>query len=207
MWHSRVVDALKMHPASLSDTVTHAALDHGDSFEGTPMETKLNKNRSVVAAVALGAGVLAVAGCSSSTTTPTATPVAPTAAATSAPAPASGVPAPPAGSTVVSAPAADGAATYARYSTALAPPAVIAAYSAALTSSGYTITSSGGGGGGWGQYGGSGAGVSANTASSYVAVNAGGSKQGATYFEVCSGPSSASLQSCQQGNHGNSNQS
>lgn len=198
-----------MHPVSWSGTVSHAALGLKDFVEGKSMETKLIKNRSVGVAVALGAGVLAVAGCSSSTTTSTATPVAPTATATGAPtpAPASGVPAPPPGSTVVTAPAADGAATYARYSTAMAPPAVVAAYSAALTSSGYTITSSGGGGGGWGQYGGSGAGVSANTATSYVAVNAGGSKQGATYFEVCSGPSSASLQSCQQGNHGNSNQS
>lgn len=84
---------------------------------------------------------------------------------------------------------------------------MITYYTGALKSSGFTIVSTGAGGGGWGQYGGTGAGVTANTASTYVDVQAGGSKQSATYFEVCSGATDAIVNSCQSNNHGNSKQS
>ncbi len=166
--------------------------------------------KKLIVATALGSGVvLVLAGCSSSSDTSSAS-ASPTAAATSAaPAPApAGVPAPPAGSTLVSGPkAVANGASYTQYKTSAAPTAVIGSYNTALKSEGFTITNSGSGGGSWGQYGGSGAQVSGNNGSLFVAVNAGGSKQGATYFEVCSGPSAAAVNSCQSGNHGSSQSS
>ncbi len=161
------------------------------------MYTNLLNRRATVAAVALGAGVLAIAGCSSDSSSSSS-------ASASA---AVGVPGPPAGATVVTAPEPDGAATYSRFSTSSTPAEVETYYTGALKASGFNVTNSGGGGGGWGQYGGSEAGVSANNGTTYVEVNAGGSKQGPTYFEVCSGDSSQAVQSCQGNNHGSSNQS
>ncbi|MEI6623359.1 MAG: hypothetical protein WCP28_15770 [Actinomycetes bacterium] len=180
------------------------------------MDTNQNRNRVVVAAVALGAGVLVTGGCSSgSSSTPTSAPPAPVTSAaptvaptTAAPAPAPAtLPGPPPGAKTITAPQPDGAAMYSRFSTSQAPAAVVTYYTNALKGLGFTIASTGAGGGGWGQYGGSGAGVEAGNANTWVAVNAGGSKQGATYFEVCTGASSAIVDNCQNNNHGNSNQS
>jgi len=161
------------------------------------MGTNFLTRRTTVAAVALGAGLFAIAGCSSGSSSSSSSP-----ASTSA-----GVPGPPAGATVVTAPQPDGDATYSRFSTSSTPAEVETYYSGALKATGFNVTNSGGGGGGWGQYGGSEAGLSANNGTTYVEVNAGGSKQGPTYFEVCSGDSSQAVQSCQSNNHGSSNQS
>ncbi len=168
-------------------------------------------SKKLLVATALGSGfALALAGCSSSgSSTPSASPTsaAPTSAAP-APAPASAVPGPPAGSTETQAPkpVASGA-TYTQYKTAQAPTAVTGYYNSSLKTAGYTITNSGSGGGGWGQYGGSGATVGGNNGTTFVEVNAGGSKQGSTYFEVCTGPSATAVNNCQSGNHGQSSSS
>ena len=167
-------------------------------------------SKKVVVATALGSGVaLALAGCGSSSSSSTSE--SPTAAATSAapaPAPAAGVPAPPAGSTLISGPTATAnGGTYNDYKSSQTPTAVTGYYSTALKDEGFTITNSGSGGGGWGQYGGSGSQVGGNNGTLFVEVNAGGSKQGATFFEVCSGPSQAAVNSCQSGNHGQSQSS
>ncbi len=165
-------------------------------------------NRTGAAALALGAGAaLVLAGCSSSSdSAPSSSPTATGPTSTSTGGGSSALPPPPAGSQQLST-SPDGAATYAQYKSTQAPKAVTTAYQASLTAAGYTVTSSGSGGGGWGQYGGSDSGLSANNGSNYVAVNAGGEKGGPTYFEVCSAATPASVKSCQQNNHGNSNQS
>lgn len=80
-------------------------------------------------------------------------------------------------------------------------------YKGEMSKAPWKVTSSGSGGGGWGQYGGSGSYVEGNDGSTFVAVNAGGSKQGATYFEVCEGPSSGAVDNCQGNDHGDSNES
>lgn len=169
--------------------------------------------KKLLVATALGSGVVLVAaGCSSnSSSSSSASPTAasPTATATSAPpAPTGAVPGPPAGSTQTQAPKpVSGGATYTQYKTSAAPTAVTSYYDGALKAAGFTVTNNGSGGGGWGQYGGSGAQVGGNDGKTFVEVNAGGSKQGATYFEVCTGPSAAAVNSCQSGNHGSSSNS
>lgn len=169
-------------------------------------------SKKILVATALGSGVvLALAGCSSnssSTASESPTAAAPTTAAPApAPAPA-GVPAPPAGSTLVSGPkAVANGASYSQYKTAEAATGVTGYYNTSLKDEGFTITNSGSGGGGWGQYGGSGSQVGGNNGSLFVEVNAGSSKQSATYFEVCSGPSAAAVSACQSGNHGTSQSS
>lgn len=177
------------------------------------IETTVTTMHAVkIASAALGgvAAMLAVAACSSTTSTPSQSPAstgpstaAPAATTPAAPAPQSAVPGPPPGAAQLSTQA-SGGGSYTRYRTSQAPAAVAGYYTAALKSAGYTITESGGGGGGWGQYGGSGATVDANTAATYVAVNAGGSKQGATYFEICTGTSAAQVDQCQGENHSSS---
>lgn len=166
-------------------------------------------SKKLIVATALSSGVvLAIAGCSSNSSSSSSE--SPTAAAptSAAPAPAAAVPAPPAGSTLTSGPTATAnGGTYNQYKTSQAPTAVTGYYDTAMKNEGFTITNNGSGGGGWGQYGGSGANVGGNNGSLFVEVNAGGSKQGATYFEVCSGPTQAAVSSCQSGNHGQSNSS
>lgn len=165
--------------------------------------------KKLIVATAFGSGVvLALAGCSSNSSSSSSE--SPTAAAptSAAPAPVAAVPAPPAGSTLVSGPTATAnGGTYNQYKTAQAPTAVTGYYDSAMKNEGFTITNNGSGGGGWGQYGGSGATVGGNTGSLFVEVNAGASKQSTTYFEVCSGPSQAAVNSCQNGNHGSSKSS
>ncbi len=170
--------------------------------------TSQRVGKKLLVATALGSGVVLVAaGCSSnsgSSSSASPTPTAPT-ATTAPPAPSGAIPAPPAGSSVAQAPkAVSGGGTYAQYKTSATPTAVTSYYDGALKGAGYTITNNGSGGGGWGQYGGSDAQVSGNDGKTFVAVNAGDSKGGPTYFEVCSGPSQAAVDSCQSGSHGSS---
>jgi hypothetical protein len=89
---------------------------------------------------------------------------------------------------------------------------VVNTYSSELTAQGYTIQNQGGGGGGWGDFGGVNAGLTANKGSTYISVQAGGSNQGPTYFEICQGPTAASVNDCEnisqgpeEGDNGNSN--
>lgn len=158
------------------------------------------------------AALATVAACSSTSSTPSATPssTAPTAAspaastpAAPAPAPQAALPGPPPGAAQLSTQP-SGGGSYTRYRTGQSPAAVVGYYSTALRAAGYTITQSGGGGGGWGQYGGSEAGLEASNGGTFAAVNAGGSKQGATYFEVCTGTSAAQVDNCQGENHSDS---
>ncbi len=161
-----------------------------------------------IAGAALGgvAAMLAVAACSSTTSTPSQSPTS-AGPSTAAPAPQAAspaaVPAPPPGAAQLSTQA-SGGGSYTRYRTGQAPAAVVGYYSAAFKSAGYTITQSGGGGGGWGQYGGAEAGLEASNGGSFAAVNAGGSKQGPTYFEICTGTSAAQVDKCQGENHSSS---
>ena len=164
--------------------------------------------KKLLIATALGSGVVLVAaGCSSnssSTSSASPTPTTP-AVTTPPPAPSGAIPAPPAGSTVTQASkAVSGGGTYAQYKTSATPTAVTSYYDTALKASSFTITNNGSGGGGWGQYGGSDAQISGNDGKTFVAVNAGDSKGGPTYFEVCSGPSQAAVEACQNGSHGSS---
>jgi hypothetical protein len=93
-----------------------------------------------------------------------------------------------------------GGATYARYSvTGMTAQEVGQEYKSQAEQDGFTITSSGGGGGGWGQWGGSEYGLTAEKDNdSFLAVQAGGSKSGPTYFEVCVGPDKSSLEACDE---------
>lgn len=166
-----------------------------------------------IAAVAAGgvAVLLTMAACSSTSSAPSQSPTtapntassAPASTTPAAPAPQAAVPGPPPGATELSKQA-SGGGFYARYRTSQAPVAVVGYYSAAFKSAGYTITQSGDGGGGWGQYGGSEAGLEVSGSGSFAAVNAGGSKQGPTYFEVCAGASAAQVDNCQGENHSSS---
>lgn len=162
-----------------------------------------------VVAAAVGSGVvLAVAGCSSSSSSGSSSSSSPSGSAASTSAPSGGVPSAPAGSTVVQGPqAVASGATYTQYKTSESPTAVTGYYETAMKNQNFSITNSGSGGGGWGQYGGSGAQVGGNNGSVFVEVNAGASKQSSTYFEVCSGPTAASVSNCQSGNHGQSQNS
>jgi len=171
------------------------------------MSSQLVKNKAVVVG-ALGAGmVLLVAGCSSSSSTPEASNAAPSQASATPGAPSTQVPGPPAGATEVSTKSVGEGATYTSYKTSATAASVTANYEATLKADGFSVTNSGGGGGGWGQYGGSGSEVGGNNGTTFVEVNAGGSTQGPTYFEICQGPSAAAVSSCQSGNHGQSSQS
>ena len=172
----------------------------------------MNLNRAKKSALTtgvVGAGaVLALAGCSSSSSdNSSSSPAASASQSASKSNNSSALPAPPAGSKNLSTEKEAGDVVYRRYSTSMKPAGVTSYYKTELTGSGYKVTSAGASGGGWGQYGGSGAGLEANNGSNFVAVNAGGSKQGQTFFEVCAGPSSAAVDQCQGNNHGDSNQS
>ena len=179
----------------------------------------------VAAAAALAAGLpLIAAGCSfggsdsSGTTTqaPATTTVVETqstaAATTTAAAPATTAAqsqgttfAPPSGAKQLASRSQNGA-TYEHYSiTGSTPQQVVDGYQSELQGAGYTVSSTGGGGGGWGGYGGSDAGISANNGSQWVDVQAGGSNNGPTYFEVCTGPSKQSVNDCQDLNDDDSN--
>ena len=59
------------------------------------------------------------------------------------------------------------------------------------------MSNQGGGGGGWGKWGGSGSGLTGQNGGSYVSVQAGGQTGAPVYFEVCVGPSSQSVQDCE----------
>lgn len=163
-------------------------------------------SRAATMAVVVGAGAsLALVGCSSnsgSSSDPSTSPASPTATGT---APSTAIN-PPSGSKQITNESVGGA-TYTRYSTSKTPKEVVTFYDGEFKSANFTITSEGGGGGGWGKYGGSDAGISANNGSNFMAVHAGGQSGGTTFFEVCAGPSSQSVEKCQQSNHSSSNQS
>lgn len=164
--------------------------------------------RTAVATTALGASAaLILVGCSSgSSSSSTSASSAPEPTKTSeAPKPSGAVPAPPAGAKQLSTQAEAGNTKYTRYQTSQPPTSVTAYYKSEMSKGGWKVTGSSSGGGGWGQYGGSGSQVEGNDGSTFVAVNAGGSKQGATYFEVCSGPSSSAVDDCQDNDHGDDN--
>lgn len=170
--------------------------------------TRSRMNRAVLGTTIVGAGAaLALAGCSSSSSSSSSSSATPEPTKSSeAPVP-SGALNPPSGSQKLSSKAEGGGTTYTRYSTSQTPVQVTSFYKAEMSKDGWKVTSSGSGGGGWGQYGGSGSQVEGNDGTSFVAVNAGGSKQGPTYFEVCEGPSASAVDNCQNNDHGDSNQS
>jgi hypothetical protein len=144
------------------------------------------------------------------TTAPTTTAApATTAAATPAGAPAAA----PSGAQQLQNASANGA-TYWRYSIIGTTPAqVVSDYQGELQAAGYSVTDQGGSGGGWGKWGGAGAGLTGQDGGNYVSVQAGGQSSGPTFFEVCLGPSSQSVQDCEnvsdgpndQNNNGDSN--
>jgi hypothetical protein len=168
--------------------------------------------RSLTMAAAAGAALI-LAACSSSGTTTTASsapPITPASPAQATPSvspptatpttkPASTgpkLPKPPAGSKERSKHQIS-SGTYARYSNAtLSAPRVVKKYKKKATKAGYTIKSSGAHGGGWGGYGGSEAGMTAVKSGAYMGVQAGGSRQGATYFEVCVGADKGAVDEC-----------
>jgi len=78
----------------------------------------------------------------------------------------------------------------------LGPAKIVNKYKKKATKAGYTVKSAGGSGGGWGGYGGASAGLVAEKSSGYLDVQAGGSRQGATYFEVCVGKSKSAVEEC-----------
>lgn len=166
---------------------------------GTPI------HRLGLAVVAVLASAGLASGCSGSNTgTPSAsgtassTPV-PASSAPAPPAPPS-VPAPPAGAKALASRSGPAGGTFTRYETAQGPAAVVGYYESGLKTAGFSVTSTGGGGGGWGGSGGSGAGLTGNNGTTFVAVEAGGSNQGSTYFEVCAGTSNEQVSNCQDGN-------
>jgi hypothetical protein len=176
----------------------------------TPRNRRLPARDTMLMAAAATVGIagLAAAGCSSSdkangssvastvsSTTPTtakpATNVAPTTAAGPT------APGAPAGAQQLQTAATNGA-TYWRYSIAGASPAqVVGDYRSELQSAGYTVTDQGGGGGGWGKWGGAGAGLTGQHGGTFISVQAGGQTGAPTYFEVCVGPNSTSVQDCE----------
>ena len=124
--------------------------------------------------------------------------------ATTAPATttASRAPAAPAGAQQLQQATANGAA-YWRYSiNGTTAAQVVSGYRSELQAAGYSITDQGGGGGGWGKWGGAGAGLTGSHGGTYVSVQAGGQTGQATYFEVCVGPSSSSVQDCEDVSQG-----
>jgi hypothetical protein len=169
--------------------------------------------REIAAGSLVALSTIALAGCFGSDESPapatTVTEAAPP-ATTQAPAPATTEAAPPAttqaaatsftapsGATELQSAQRDGA-QYNRYSiTGTAPSAVTSDYQSQMESAGFKVTSSGGGGGGWGKWGGASAGVEGNNGSEWVSVQAGGESGSTTYFEVCVGPSSSSVDDCE----------
>lgn len=136
------------------------------------------------------------------TAAPATTAAAPTTTAAQAPAPATASVTPPAGATQLQAAERSGA-QYTRYSiSGTTPSAVVGDYESQLSGQGFTVTNSGGGGGGWGKWGGASAGLSANNGSEYIDVQAGGQSGSTTYFEVCIGPSSNSVNACEDASDG-----
>lgn len=163
--------------------------------------------KALIVASSVGAVALALGACSSgssgsTTVTVTATPsAAPSSAAAkpsvepSATAASVSLPAAPAGASVLQTSNNNGV-QYARYSTSEQPAQVVSYYSGQWQNEGYAITNTGGGGGGWGKYGGSDAGATGSKSGSFVAVQAGGSTQGPTYFEVCQGANQQAVDEC-----------
>ncbi len=158
------------------------------------------------AAFAVTASGLALAGCSSgsSSDTPTAeVTVTETAAASPAETPAQtqaastdGLPAPPAGAKQIDEEDESGM-VYARYKVeGTSAQTIVDDYESELKDSGYTVTNSGGSGGGWGMWGGSGYGMDAEKDSTYVSVQAGDSSGGPTYYEVCVGADKSVVDQC-----------
>ena len=172
--------------------------------------------RQIAAGSLVALSTIALAGCfgsDESTPVATVTETAPPAtteapATTAAPATSTAAQAPAPGSSAASLTAPAGAtelqsaqrsgAQYNRFSiSGTTPEAVVSDYQSQLESQGYKVTSSGGGGGGWGKWGGASAGVEGNNGSEWVSVQAGGESGSTTYFEVCVGPSSSSVQDCE----------
>ncbi len=166
------------------------------------------------AAFAVTASGLALTGCSSGSSTDTATPTAevtvtetaaasPAESAAATPAEttaetqaAAGLPAAPAGAKEVDEENESGM-QYARYKVeGTSAKAIVDDYESELKSSGYTIENSGGSGGGWGKWGGSGYGMDAEKDGTYVSVQAGGSSGGPTYYEVCVGSDKSVVDQC-----------
>ena len=127
-------------------------------------------------------------------------PVAPTATAAKL----QGLPAAPVGATQLQT-SNSGGVQYARYSTSEQPDQIVSYYTSQWQQEGYRMQNGGGGGGGWGKYGGSDAGATGSKTGSYVDVQAGGSTQGPTYFEICQGPNAQAVDNC--GNSSNSGSS
>lgn len=89
------------------------------------------------------------------------------------------------------------AMTYGHYKiSGTTPKKVVSDYESTFKSQGYNITNAGGSGGGWGKWGGSNYGMDAESGSSYASVQAGGSKSGPTYYEVCIGPDKGVVDNC-----------
>ena len=175
--------------------------------------------RQIAAGSLVALSTVALTGCfgsDESSPVATVTEAAPTtAAATTAPPPAttsaSQAPAPSTSAATIAAPAGAtqlqsaerSGAQYTRYSIGgTTPSAVVGDYESELKGQGYTVTNSGGGGGGWGKWGGASAGLSANNGSQFVDVQAGGQSGSTTYFEVCIGPSSNSVNACEDASNG-----
>ena len=185
---------------------------------------KIGKGRVAVAA-ALAAGIPLVAiGCGDSTpaapeapatttevkteTAPAATTeAAPATTAAAQPSSSSALPAAPSGAKQLAARQKNGATYYHYQISGQTPQQIVDGYQSELTSSGFSVKSTGGGGGGWGGYGGSGAGISADNGSEWIDVEAGGQTSGPTYWEVCVGPSEQSVNDCQDIGDSGSNQS
>ncbi len=125
--------------------------------------------------------------------TTAAAPAATTAAPTSA---AANVPPPPDGAKKVDSEDESGM-QYTRYKiSGTSAEAVVKSYESQLKSAGFTITNAGGSGGGWGKWGGSGYGMDAKDEATFVSVQAGGSDNGPTYFEVCVGADKSVVDKC-----------
>lgn len=89
-------------------------------------------------------------------------------------------------------------AQYARYRTGRqTPEQVIAFYEAELRAAGYSLVSARVEGGGWGKWGGSEAGLTASRGRIRADVQAGDSRRGPTYFEVCVGEEASSVARCE----------
>lgn len=170
------------------------------------------------AAFAVTASTTVLAGCSSNSSTPEpAVTVTETAAASPAPASpaatteattsAAKAPTAPSGATVKESKE-EGGMQYTRYSiTGTSAEDVVNDYESQFKEMGYTITNAGGSGGGWGQWGGSGYGMDASSDGSFASVQAGGSDNGPTYFEVCLGPDKSVVDQCGQQSQDDQNDS
>lgn len=153
-----------------------------------------------------GVSTTAATGATAAPTTAAPTTAAATAAAPTTAAPATtaagSLPATPAGAQQLQTEDENGA-TYWRYSISGTTAAqVVADYQSSLQGAGYSVQDSGSGGGGWGKWGGAGAGLTGQDGGTYVSVQAGGESSGPTYFEVCQGPSSQSVNDCENASDG-----